>query len=71
MVVQSFLSLLDLVFWGGLMVYAHLVVVLGWLVVAFAHLGVAGDGLHFHMFCHSKYLKMFSIKYFTFEIILY
>ena len=53
------------------MVYAHLVVVLGWLVVAFAHLRVAGDGLHFHMFCHSKYLKMFSIKYFTFEIILY
>ena len=47
------------------MVYAHLVVVLGWLVVAFAHLGVAGDGLHFHMFCHSKHLKMFSVKYFT------
>ena len=39
-----------------------------WLVVAFAHLGVVGDGLHFHMFCHSKHLKMFSIKYFTDKI---
>ena len=59
------------------MVHAYLVVVvLEWLVVVFAHLGVAGDGLYFHVFCYSKYLKMFSVKYFTvkfftFEIILH
>ena len=34
-------------------------------MVAFAHLGVVGDGLHFHLFCYSKHLKMFSVKYFT------
>ena len=32
---------------GGLMVYAHLVVVLGWVAVNFAHVGVVGGGLHF------------------------
>ena len=45
-----FFSLPDLVFGvvgGGLMVYAHLVVVLVWLVVDFAHFWVAGGGLHF------------------------
>ena len=36
------------------MVHAYLVVVLEWLVVVFAHLGVASGGLHFHVFCHSK-----------------
>ena len=31
----------------------------------FCSFGLAGYDLHFHMFCHSKHLKMFSIKYFT------
>ena len=44
--------------------------------MVFAHLGVAGDGLYFHVFCYSKHLKMFFVKYFTvklftFEIILH
>ena len=56
-----FFSFPDLVFGvvgGGLMVYAHLVVVLGWLVVACI----------FHVICHFKYLKIFTTKYFTIKI---
>ena len=42
---------------GGLMVYAHLVVVLGWLVVACI----------FHVICHSKHLKIFYCKIFYYK----
>ena len=41
------------------------------MVVAFAHLRVASDGLHFHVFCYSKHLKMFLVKIFTVEIFLH
>ena len=43
------------------MVYAHLVVVLGWVVVA-------SNGLHFYVFCHSKHLKMFPVKCFIVKL---
>ena len=41
--------------WGGLMVYAHFGVAIG----GFCSFGVAGGGLHFCVFCHSKHLKIF------------
>jgi len=59
----SFSSLPDLVFGvvgGGLMVYAHFEVAVG----GFYSFGVAGGGLHLHVFCHSKHLKIFYSKIF-------
>ena len=43
---------------GGLMVYAHFGVAVG----GFCLFGVAGGGLHFHVFCRSKHLKIFYIE---------
>ena len=42
---------------GGLMVYAHFGVAVG----GFCSFEVAGGGLHFRVFCHSKHLKIFYI----------
>ena len=44
--------------------------ILGWLLVVFAHLGigVAVGGLHFHVFCHSKHLKIFYCQIFYSKI---
>ena len=55
-------SLPDLVFevvGGGLVVYARVA------VGGFCSFGVAGGGLHFHVFCHSKDLKLFYNKIFN------
>ena len=57
----SFFPLPDLVFGvvvGGLMVYA------GMAVGGFCSFEVAGGGLHFHIFCHFKNLKIFYNKIF-------
>ena len=57
----SFFSLPNLVFGvvgGGIMVYA------GVAVGGFCSFGVAGGGLYFHVFCHSKDLKIFYSKFF-------